>query len=126
MITDEDTAKAIDRIARTPDGKLLYLHLQKRLLGVLGQPNPESGALQMDHGARTFASNLMGLMAAGIDESAGSATDQSSERAADRPVVFRVAPRVVGQPRLSARERIAANDPELIALRNAADQPAAS
>lgn len=119
MISDEDTAEAIDRIARTADGRLFYLYLQKRLLGVLAEANPESGALQMDHGERRFASKLMGLMAAGIDESGGRTDQQSTGGPTERPVVFRVGPRAVGQPRRTIRERIADTDPELTAFNSA-------
>lgn len=100
MITDEDMAKALDRIAHTADGQLLYRYLQKTLLGVLAGPT-EAGALNFDNGRRTFASQLMGHMAKGIDESGGSAADG---RPSERSVTFaRVQPRVVAQSRGAGR-----------------------
>lgn len=83
MITDDDLAKALDRIARTADGLLLYRFLQKVLCGVI--PASQLGALPFDHGRRSFASELMGRMAKGVDESSGNRAES------DRPVTFAVA-----------------------------------
>lgn len=64
----EELRKAIDGLARTPDGRTLYLYLQKTLMGVPTGATTE-WALQTHHGKRMFAAELMGLMAKGIEES---------------------------------------------------------
>lgn len=69
-ITDQDMAEALDRIARTPDGEVLYLYLQKALMGV--PTSTEACALTANHGRRSFASELMGFMSKGISASARS------------------------------------------------------
>lgn len=69
MITDDDMKKALDRIARTRDGKLLYLYFQKTLCAV----TTSDGALPRNEGRRSFAAQLMSLMAKGIEESSGRA-----------------------------------------------------
>ena len=80
MITDEDMHKAIDNIARSADGQLLYLYFQKTLCSISTSPDVEC-ALPEHNGRRKYAAELMGLMAKGIEESAGS-------RTADRTVIF--------------------------------------
>ena len=77
-VSDDDLKLAIDRIARTPDGVTLYLYLQKALCGVVSDGSERS--LQSDHGRRSFARDLMALMAEGI-----ALSDRS------RPVTFRLA-----------------------------------
>lgn len=64
-VTDKDLADALDRIARTPDGGLLYLYLQKTLTGVLAGEVPD-WTLRRDHGRRLFAAELMAHMGEGI------------------------------------------------------------
>ncbi len=68
MIEEKDLLAAWDRVARSEDGHLLYLYLQKRLMAT--SPEVESGTLRQREGARIFASELLGLMAKGIEESA--------------------------------------------------------
>jgi hypothetical protein len=68
MIEQKDVLEAIDRIARTPDGQMLFHHLQKILLNV-ATPEIGDGALRQLEGRRMFASELMGLMAKGIADS---------------------------------------------------------
>jgi hypothetical protein len=89
-LTDEDLHKAIDRLARTPDGRILYLFLQRRLMGV--PASSKSGALRTDHGERMFAAKLIGLMATGIAESGGasSSSGDGSTGSGDKPIVFAV------------------------------------
>jgi hypothetical protein len=80
--------EAIDRIARTPDGAALYVFLQRRVMWV--PPSTEKGALRADHGERSFASKLIGLMAKGIHESGGrtsSGTSNSGSDNVEQPVV---------------------------------------
>lgn len=67
--TEQAIHEAIDRIARTPDGAMLYVHLQRRLMSI--SVADAEGALRLDQGERTFASKLIGLMAKGIFESGG-------------------------------------------------------
>lgn len=101
----EQLHDAIDRIARTADGRDLYLFLQRRLMAV---SNAElDGALRSDHGERMFASRLIGLMAKGISESGGrtSSSGTSSTGTGEQPIVFAVREpvRVAGSGRSGAR-----------------------
>lgn len=98
MIEDKRLHAAIDAIARTEHGHTLYLFLQKRLMAI--QPLLSDGALYSDHGERTFASKLIGLMATGIRESGGSntSTDDTGSVSPDQPIVF-----AVSGPKLVAR-----------------------
>ena len=68
-IDDTELHAAWDRVARTPDGHLIYLHLQRRLMAVA--PFEDSGTLPRIEGERIFAAKLIGLMAKGIAESGG-------------------------------------------------------
>jgi hypothetical protein len=109
-IADKDINEALDRIARTADGELLYRFCQKTMMGILDDHAPGESALRTEHGRRRFAAELMAKMAKGIDESGGR-TDSSS-RASERTVVFRARePRAASSPR-DARGFLRANDPE--------------
>lgn len=106
MLTDEMLHAAIDRLARTDDGRTLYLFLQKRLMAVA--TSDVDGALQADNGERRFASKLIGLMAKGISERDGSNTSSGdssgSGDTARQPIVFAVpGPRSTGGPRGAGR-----------------------
>jgi hypothetical protein len=79
-LTDQDMRDALDRVARSSDGVLLYRYLQKTLCAVTTDSMPE-GALRRNEGRRSLAAELMGLMAEGI---------RSSGRA-DSPVTFALA-----------------------------------
>lgn len=68
-IGDKELQEAWDRVARTSDGKMIYLHLQRRLMGVM--TGGDSCTLRADNGERKFAAKLIGLMAKGISESGG-------------------------------------------------------
>jgi hypothetical protein len=65
MIENKEMQEAIDRIARSADGLLLYRLLQKVLCGTVAAPTQE-GALQFHEGRRTLARDLMAYMAEGI------------------------------------------------------------
>jgi hypothetical protein len=80
-LTDQDMRDALDRVARSSDGVLLYRYLQKTLCAVTTDSMPE-GALRRNEGRRSLAAELMGLMAEGI-RSAGSR--------ADSPITFALA-----------------------------------
>ena len=85
-LSDEAMAEAIDRIARSADGQILYRFLQRSLMAV---PSVTSkGALRAHHGERSFASRLMGLMSKGIAESGGRT---SSSGSTEQPIVFALA-----------------------------------
>ena len=82
MILDEDHIKeAIQRIARTPDGQVFRIALQRAMMAI--EPSPDSGALQVFEGGRRFASQIASAMDAAI---AGEALD--GQRIADRPIVI--------------------------------------
>lgn len=118
-IDDKDLDEAIDRIARTRDGELLYRHFQKTLMGTLDDHAPGESALRTEHGRRRFAAELMAKMAKGIDESGGR-TDSSS-RASERTVVFRARePRASGKP-ANIRDALRAGDPEYLRIANTPD-----
>jgi hypothetical protein len=111
-ISDELLREAIDRIARTPDGPLLYLYLQRRLMAF--SPAASNSALRSDNGERSFAAKLIGLMAKGISES-GRAGPSSG--GSEQPIVFPVAkpvpsriPRGAGR-RIGPEDRVAGWDP---------------
>jgi hypothetical protein len=73
-MTEQELREAIDRIGRTADGELLYLFLQKRLLRVV---HSEKGtALRVENGQRILASELMGLLSQGIEESVSARSDR--------------------------------------------------
>ena len=78
--------EAIDRIARSPDGRLQYLYLQRRMMAVTAASDP--CALASDNGERRFAARLIGLMATGISESGGR-TDSSdpSRTGSEQPII---------------------------------------
>jgi len=73
--------EAIDRIARTPDGAAFYVFLQRRLMSI--SLAESDGALRLDHGERTFAAKLIGLMAKGISESGGRTGSSSNAGGTD-------------------------------------------
>lgn len=102
-ITDDDINKAWDAVAHTLDGALIYAHLQKIAIGRLSG-DPSDSALRADHGRRSLAHELMGLMAKGIDESGGRTDSPGSERASARPLVFSVREPVAVSRRESPRE----------------------
>lgn len=79
-ITDNDMHEALDRIARTPDGELLYRYLQKVLCAVTTLDVSEC-ALPRNEGRRSFAAELMGLMAEGMQDSGRHAATVTFTRA---------------------------------------------
>jgi hypothetical protein len=101
--TQKEIEASLDRIAMTPDGQNLYVFLQRRLMKL---PDPsQSGALRMNLGERSFASELIGLMAKGIAESVNrTGSSASSSSGAEQPVVLPVAePRAVPGSRGAGR-----------------------
>jgi len=99
-ITDQDFFAAFERTAREADGRLIYLYLQKQLCTVTA-PNTDDCALRRNEGRRSFASELMGLMAKGIEESGASSRNV--------PVVFARREPVAVHSRVTAREFLRAN-----------------
>lgn len=91
----DDEKQALDRIARTADGQILYRLLQEELCRV--SANPKRGALRHENGRRSLAHDLMALMAEGIDASVRNAPFTASKRE----------PAASGR-KLTAREWIAA------------------
>jgi hypothetical protein len=93
-LTDRDLREAVDRIARTADGIYLYRYLQKVLCAITSETANEC-ALRRNEGRRSFAAELMGLMAEGLRDSGS---------AADTPVTFALAgARSVARPHGAAR-----------------------
>ena len=62
FLTTPEIDEAWDRIARTPDGQVIYRHLMK----LVSEVAIDDSALPRREGARTLAHNLMKLMANGI------------------------------------------------------------
>ncbi len=112
MITDEDIAQAVDRIARTADGELLYRYLQRIVLFV-PDLSAEVCALRIDQGRRRFAADLMALMAKGIDERGGSSSSNPDGKRSERTVVFASRGASVSNRHVNARDYLRNNDPEL-------------
>ena len=89
MITNEEINKALDRIARTEDGYLLYLYFQKTLCAITTDETVNC-ALPFKEGRRKLAAELMSLMAQGIEQSG---------RPSNAPVTFAVAgARAISRP----------------------------
>ena len=68
VITSDDIADVMDRIARSPDGQLLYRYLQKVRMG-LAPVDADERALPRFEGRRSFAADLMAHMGKGIADS---------------------------------------------------------
>jgi hypothetical protein len=102
-INEKLLLEAIDRIARSPDGRSLYLYLQRRLMAVAISDDPS--ALNSDNGERRFAARLIGLMATGMAESGGrTGSSDSGPSGEQQPIVFAVAkPVTLGGPRGAGR-----------------------
>ena len=105
--TQKEIVDSLDRIAMTPDGRNLYIFLQRRIMTVTAAPT--DGALRQDEGERSFAAKLTALMAKGIAESDGRTSSSASSRA-EQPVVLPVGqPVATGSPRGAGR-RIGPDD----------------
>jgi hypothetical protein len=94
MTTDDDLNAAINRLARTADGRDLYLYLQKAVLS-LASGDRTDGALREHEGRRMFAADLMRLMETGIEESGGRD---------NQPIVFSKQQRSAAVGNVSARD----------------------
>lgn len=90
MIDEKLCDEALQRFARTPDGTLFYLKLQKVLAGI--PATTESGALQENLGRRRFAAELMAVMAEAMAEPVSDGSDDAKRRLAsgERPVIFQL------------------------------------
>lgn len=106
MIEQDELLQAIDRIARTADGALLYLYLQRVETELPASPEPSDSALRANFGRRSLAAELMARMATGMSES-------GTGSPAERPVVF--APRAAASAsrRESFRAHAIRTDSEL-------------
>jgi hypothetical protein len=88
-ITEDQLREAIDRVARTRDGRMLYLFLQRHMMGI--PSDMSGGALRRNLGERIFASKLIGLMAKGIQDSGGRTEPSTgSSGSNEQPIVFAV------------------------------------
>lgn len=112
-INDEDMKAALDRIARTADGYIMFCYFQTLRMGFLHDPDPSPGALRENNAHRKFASEIIGLMSKGIEESGRSIPGR------DRPIIVVRSGPVDANPRARdnpRREFIRTNDPELAGL----------
>jgi hypothetical protein len=98
-ISDADINSALANIGRTSDGRLLYRYLQRELMGIAR--TSENGALQVHHGTRTLAANLMARMSSGIAEKS---SDYASGGRFDLVVFTAPKPVDTGARRQSARD----------------------
>lgn len=109
--TQKEIEESIDRIAQTPDGRNLYILLQRKLMEVK-EPTSRS-ALRANLGERMFAQRLIGLMAKGIADSGGRTSSTSGSTggdSAEQPVVVPSAQPVgISRPRGAGR-RIGPDD----------------
>ena len=97
MIDNKLVHEALQRWARTPDGRVFYVGLQKVLMGV---PSDKSdGALRENLGRRTFASELMAVMAEVM-------TENLSDDGIDRPIVFQLQRPALVAGQRGARRRV--------------------
>lgn len=110
MIEVDEIFKAIDRIARTADGELLFRYLQREALS-LPDAGGNKGALRQHDGRRRFALDLMARMAKGIDERGGRSSNDTSG-IAERPAVFAPRRAVSIAGRESFRDHARRTDPE--------------
>ena len=100
----DDEKRAIDLIARTPEGRLLHRYLRRVLEGVVDMP--DNGALTSHNGRRTLARDLMRLMAQGIEDTSGGRTRS------DEPILARERkPAIVARERRGAGRRVTADEP---------------
>jgi hypothetical protein len=107
--TNKACLEALDRIARTADGAAFYVYLQRRLMSVHGAQG--KGALRQNHGERTFAAELISVMAKGIFESGGRTGihgSSSGPGGSEQPVVVPI-PKPVSVARPGSRRRIGPN-----------------
>ena len=65
-VDDRMIAEAIERIAGTADGELLYRFLQKSLMATMAPAAITEHTLPRFEGRRSFAAELMAMMAKGI------------------------------------------------------------
>ena len=101
--TQKEIVDSLDRIAMTPDGRNLYIFLQRRIMTVTAAPT--DGALRQDEGERSFAAKLTALMAKGIAESVNrTSSSAGSDGSPEQPVVLPVGqPVATGSPRGAGR-----------------------
>jgi hypothetical protein len=104
MIDDKLVHEALQRFARTPDGRVFYVGLQKLLMAVVSSET--EGALRENLGRRRFASELMAVMAEVMSEI------KDSDDPRDRPIVFTLSKPVAGYGARGARRRVSATKPD--------------
>jgi hypothetical protein len=109
--------EALQRIARDAgkpgDGELLYIMLQKVLLGV--PSSGKSGALRENLGRRKLAAEIMAVMAEVMAEPVGDRTSDEQRRklaSGERPVIFQF-PRPIerGTKQRGAQRRVRPIEP---------------
>lgn len=104
MIDETICDEALKRWARTADGRLFYVKLQKVVMGLPTQA--KSGALRVNHGRRSLALEIMAVMAEGMVEDSGGGSGGAGTD--DRPVIFHIDRPAVAVPRQrGAKRRVA-------------------
>jgi hypothetical protein len=103
MIDDKLVHEALQRFARTPDGRVFYIGLQKVLMAVVS--SEQDGALRENLGRRRFASELMAVMAEVMSEI------EPSDDPRGRPIVFTLSKPVAGARTRGARRRVSGPQP---------------
>lgn len=92
--------EALDRIARTYDGRLLHRYLRRVLEAVYD--TPDETALRSHNGRRTLARDLMGHMALGIEGTSG----RRDEQRGDEPILTRSSRSAAGIHRRAGSRRV--------------------
>jgi len=106
--SNKEIVDSLDRIAMTPDGRNLYIFLQRRLMAV--KPAPTDGALRQYEGERSFALELIGLMAKGIAESVNRTSSSAGVDGSEQPVVIGHAKPVATERARGAGRRVGPDD----------------
>jgi hypothetical protein len=97
-VTEE--IEALDRIARTHDGRLLHRYLRRVLEAVYDFA--DETALRSHTGRRTLARDLMGHMAQGIEGTSG----RRDEQRGDEPILNRSSRSATGVRRRPGSRRV--------------------
>jgi len=103
MIDEKLCDEALQRFARSADGRLFYLKLQKVLMGV--PATDKRGALRENLGRRKLASELMAVIAEAMSEDIGDGANGNT--GSERPIVFSLArPAAVATGPRGVRRRV--------------------
>ena len=72
IVFDDEINESLANIAKTRDGRVLHIFLQKAVMALA--PDPMSGALQVFEGGRRFAQQIKAVMDVSIAENSSGGT----------------------------------------------------